>query len=455
MITTPQQRFILDNGDGSAVDRVFTFPVYDKSEVVVRRIDVDGILSAPLAEGVDYDIVLSDPPASGGPHPGGTITYHVAAIAGEKDYSYAQTPLKQNVKVTTTSTTYSLGLERNALDPFVFMVQELHDRVDRIGGIISPDYSLPEIPDPAGNNGKILYVDNDVYALTDLVDVSALGISGADAGRFALFTGTDSIAGLPDVWYVSPTKTTRFRGVATPGDSGVIEAYDSDDNLIAKIRADGDVADSTDLVVKGYADLIPLTAPLTGYTAGAGTVSAADTTKTAIQKIDGNLQALAPVTTLYRTATPVTVTHLTNPEHTIASYTVPGTKIGTTPRRLRVNARVKCTGVDSGGGSGNRSLTLKLKYGNTVLATWGADAMAAGEIVVISGELFGANSNTDQISDFLFQSYGGAHTSDGLVAGTAAETSTGPLAISLTAQWSAAHANNLAHLEFFGVDCDT
>ncbi len=253
MITTPQARFILEDGDDSTTTRVFVFPVYDKDDVIVRRIDADGALSAPMTEGVDYEITLTAAPASGGPYPGGTIEFTTAAASDEKDYAYSSTPIVQNVKVTTTTTTYNMGLERNALDPIVFMVQELNDRIGRVAGIDNPSYNFPIFPDPAGNNGKVMYVADDVYTLVDIFDGSEIFLSNAAAGRLAMFSGADSLDGLPNVTYVDATKTLKVKGSAVITDKS-LKLLNSSDVVVGSFRSDGQIIDDTDLTTKLYVD---------------------------------------------------------------------------------------------------------------------------------------------------------------------------------------------------------
>ena len=406
MITTPQQRFILDNGDGSAVDRVFTFPVYDKSEVVVRRIDVDGILSAPLAEGVDYDIVLSDPPASGGPHPGGTITYHVAAIAGEKDYSYAQTPLKQNVKVTTTSTTYSLGLERNALDPIVFMIQELNDRIGRIAGVDNPAYGFPLLPDPVGNNGKVLYVADDAYTLVDIFDGSEIFLSNAAAGRLAMFSGADSFDGLPNVTYVDGTKTLKIKGSAVAADKSV-QFLDSGDVVVGSFRSDGQIIDDTDLTTKLYVDVA---------------ISGAVPLSSGVRVLDRS-NGLVPVEN--------TVT-----ETPLLSFTLPG---GSLVKNRKV--RVKSFGKYSAHAFSN-TFTIKVKYGATTIFTKVFDPTGpqTDQPIAIEAEIRADNSASAQAAELRIVA--GSETYAPISFGTAAIASGSDQTVAVTITWGSAYSDN-------------
>ena len=124
-------------------------------------------------------------------------------------------------------------------------------------------------------------------------DTVLQAIQKLDGNVGALTTGVASVNGETGVVVIDGSEVALTGGYAAA--AGTVAAADSLEAAIQKL--DGNIAGLvTTNVAEGtnlyFTDARSIASPLTGYTAGAGTVAATDSILQAIQKLDGNAGAL-------------------------------------------------------------------------------------------------------------------------------------------------------------------
>jgi len=147
-------------------------------------------------------------------------------------------------------------------------------------------------------------------------------------------------------------------------------------------------------------------------------------------------------TKLYASATPIAQENTTS-EITLITVTVPGGTLGT-------NNAIKIKWwVDTGNyiPAAKATMTIRLKYGATTIATWVNTASTVADsyagfweaLLIADGA---TNAQDGKINNFMFQTDGGGQLIPTLATvGTATEDSTANKTLAVTCQWSSANSS--------------
>lgn len=180
------------------------------------------------------------------------------------------------------------------------------------------------------------------------------------------------------------------------------------------------------------------TGTLTGYTSGAGTVSATDTILQAIQKLNGNAEANYR-RVLGRSTGAVTVGN-TNTETDLISINIPANTLGT-------NRRIRVTGVGKWANDGSNTLKIRIKLGGTTLLLTTinpATTSSSNSLLKFEFDIRANNSASAQITNgIIFNEEDGTSIKnvEGGQFGTTVDT-TSDQTLKVTAEWTAADTSD-------------
>lgn len=164
--------------------------------------------------------------------------------------------------------------------------------------LVDGSFAMEAALDMGGNGlSNVASISGSVFIDDDsMASASSANIPSAESVKaYVDAIDTDAVAEAANLYY------TNARAIAAPltGYSAGAGSLSAADSILAGLqKVDGNVqALETTNVAEGtnlYAtNARSIAATLTGYSAGAGTVSAADSILSGLQKVDGNLQALA------------------------------------------------------------------------------------------------------------------------------------------------------------------
>jgi hypothetical protein len=193
MTVETQTNFVIFDGDGSAVNFPFTFPIYDVAHLEVRERDTTTLVQTVVSPS-DYNVTGI------GEEDGGAVVYDVAPATGLQVIVCRLLPLQQDLDVANQGGFYPETVERE-FDLEEMQVQQVQEQLNRsVKGPMTE--SWPLLPPPPVRRGHLLGFTDDEFAYptidaTDallglLIDIlqAGFGISITHVGDHIVITNT-------------------------------------------------------------------------------------------------------------------------------------------------------------------------------------------------------------------------------------------------------------------------